>query len=29
VTAATVMIGGHYEQGSHVAFNSEYQPTHI
>ena len=25
----TVMIGGHYEQGSHVAFNSEYQPAHI
>gem|GEM_PF-5883426 len=29
VTAATVMIGGHYEQGSHVAFDSEYQPAHI
>ena len=29
VTAATVMIGGHYEQGPHVAFDSEYQPAHI
>lgn len=29
VTATTVMIGGHYEQGSHVAFDSEYQPAHI
>ena len=25
----TVMIGGHYAQGSHVAFDSEYQPAHI
>jgi len=25
----TVMIGGHYKQGSHVAFDSEYQPAHI
>ena len=29
VTAATVMLGGHYEQSSHVAFDSEYQPAHI
>ena len=29
VTAATVMIGGHYEQGSHVAFDSEYQPAQM